>query len=276
MASCLLGDCFDIHGGGRDLVFPHHENEIAQSEAKSGGTYARYWVHNGLLTVNRQKMSKSMNNFITIEDAIRDYGYELIRLSIYQVHYQSNVDFSPAGFLAGLKRLYAWYRTRHKVKEIRKSFSGAADTVLAENHRKKFVEAMDDDFNLPRALAAIQGILQEQNEILKRNRAAEVASLMGLDDLLDEVLPLLEVGCRSPEEYFSDVHNRYLRQINLKPEDIHVAIQSRMKARSDRNFAEADRIRNSLMDMGVQVVDLGEQTRWELTDQALEKLLPNL
>ncbi|MBW7875655.1 MAG: cysteine--tRNA ligase [Candidatus Cloacimonetes bacterium] len=275
MASEILGDSFDIHGGGRDLVFPHHENEIAQSEAKSGGTYARYWVHNGLLTVNRQKMSKSLNNFISIEDAVRDYGYELIRFNIYQYHYQSNIDFSAQGFFLGLSRLYSMYRTRQRVIDYMARHDLTPQSANSHpGFHQAFCEAMDDDFNLPRVMVVIQSVLQSQNEIMDKKFSAQNAmELLSLESLLHNILPILEIGLREPQEFFHEIHSRYLALKSLTFAWVTEKIELRMKHRTDKNFAMADQIRDELLALGVSLLDSRDKTSWELSEKALEELI---
>ncbi len=280
MSNCILGERFDIHGGGRDLVFPHHENEIAQSEARHGCGFASTWVHCGLLTIERQKMSKSTGNFITIEDALREYGVELIRWNLYQYHYASNIDFSDAAFRQGLKKLYSFYRTLSSVQRLSTAFPEFRAVPLPEydpeSFEKEFIEAMDDDLNLPRAMSTVHGWFQAMNEVLALKglkQGRRIQGLLALKESLMEFLNLLEICQEDPESFFRDIHARWFARQGLKADWVDTLVKERNQARKSRDFARADQIRDELAVRGLRLLDTAEGTSWELSDQALEELV---
>jgi cysteinyl-tRNA synthetase len=172
MAKAYLGETFEIHGGGRDLVFPHHENEIAQSESANGKPFAKHWLHNGLLTINKQKMSKSLGNHLLIRDAVKRWPAEVIRLGIVSAHYSSNVDFSEQMFQMLFQRLNYYYSTLVALDEV--AAGAAPDSSVAglseydpERVREQFHEAMCDDFNTAVALAGINAAFRRANELVR-------------------------------------------------------------------------------------------------------------
>lgn len=281
MSSEILGDSFDIHGGGRDLVFPHHENEIAQSEAKSGCQYVKYWLHTGLLTVNRQKMSKSLGNFLSIADAVKRYGAELIRWNVFQVHYTSNIDFSDQGFGQGMKRLYYFYRTMKRADDFLAQYTDDSTVVNpqdgdCQNIRSDFMVAMDDDFNLPRALVAWAGAFQKINEILDAKVAKakkRLSELLAIRDLVRELGDVIGLCQENPADFFDSVHRRFFEKSGLSEEKLLSMLENRAICRSERDFAAADQIRNDLEALGIAVQDTPEGQRYELNDAGLEKII---
>jgi cysteinyl-tRNA synthetase len=237
MAAALLGEPFDIHGGGMDLIFPHHENEIAQSEGASGGTFARYWLHNGFLNVDNEKMSKSLGNFFTIRDVLGKFDGETLRFFMLRTHYRSPFNFSDVHLeeaRTALRRLYT-----------------ALDTVTPSQARldwsqpqaAAFRAAMDEDFNTPVALAVLFDLAGELN----RTRSADTAALLRH---LGGVLGVLQ---QEPRAYL---------QGGLDATAIEAAIAARNTAKVAKNYAEADRIRKELAAKGVELKDGPQGTTW--------------
>jgi cysteinyl-tRNA synthetase len=243
MSEALLGEHFDIHGGGADLQFPHHENEIAQSEGAHGHTFVNVWMHNGFLRVNDEKMSKSLHNFFTIKDVLKVYDPEVVRFFMLRAHYRSPINYSEdtlADAKNALDRLYT-------------SLNGVAapDTALdwAQPIPKRFRAAMDDDFNTPEAMA----VLFELANDLNRTRAPETAGLL---KALGGALGLLQ---RQPSEYLQGAPGEVAA---LDSDKIEAMIAARKEAKMGRDFAEADRIRKELLDHGVQLEDAAQGTVW--------------
>ena len=245
MSRAYLGDTLDIHGGGIDLVFPHHENEIAQSECACPGVpFARHWVHNGWLTVEGEKMSKSLGNFITIRDALAETPGEVIRLVLLSTHYRHPMDWSADGLRqarANLDRLYTALRNAGTATD------GVEDTVDTE------VEAaLCDDLNTPKALAALHrlaGDLNRAGDEAARTQAA--AALRGSGALLG----LLQAD---PEAWFRGAGD----EDGMSDADIEALIAARAAARAQRDFAEADRIRDAMAAEGIALEDTAEGTLW--------------
>jgi cysteinyl-tRNA synthetase len=245
MACALLGEHFDIHGGGADLQFPHHENEIAQSEGAHGPGFVKYWMHNGFVNVDNEKMSKSLGNFFTIRDVLKEYRAEVVRFFILRAHYRSqlnysNVHLADAG--GALTRLYT------ALKEVAPDHE-ALDR--GEAHAIRFAEAMNDDFNTPMAVAVLFDLANEVNKTRSPAMARQLKALAGLLGLLqDDPKAFLQSGATGHQDGLSDTA-------------IQENIEARAAAKRNKNFAEADRIRNELLAAGIVLEDKpGGATEW--------------
>ena len=246
MSSTLLGTHFDIHGGGHDLQFPHHENEIAQSEACNGHQYVNYWMHNGFIRINDEKMSKSLNNFFTIRDVLKEYKAEEIRYFMLNGHYRSPLNYSTEQLdnaRASLTRLYTALRDLPSVE--------AADNSEAE---QRFRAVMSDDFNTPEAIAILFELAREINRLRMEQNYAAAAELGAVLKKLAGILGLLE---RDAESWFKGEATG-----GLDDAAIEALIQARLMARTNKNWAESDRIRDDLKTQGVLLEDKAGTTTW--------------
>jgi cysteinyl-tRNA synthetase len=240
MSADLLGDHFDIHGGGQDLQFPHHENEIAQSEGAHGGIFVNYWLHNGFVRVDDEKMSKSLGNFFTIRDVLKKYDAEVVRFFILRAHYRSPLNYSDVHLddaRQALTRLYT----------ALKGFDGNAEVDWNEAHAQRFRAAMDNDFSTPEAMAVLFDLAGEVNRTGDAKVAAQLKALGGVLGLLQR--PPVEFLQAAPES-------------GLSNEAIDAQIAARVAAKKAKNFAEADGIRDELKAAGVVLEDSAAGTTW--------------
>lgn len=249
MSTCCLGNHFDIHGGGQDLQFPHHENEIAQSEATTGEKFVNVWMHNGFVRIDDEKMSKSLGNFFTVREILARYRAEDVRYFILASHYRSPLNYSDqmldsAG--AALTRLYT------ALRDIEITEPGEQ----ADEYIQRFKQAMDEDFNTAEAIAVLFDLANQVNKIRQDNPAL-ASSLAATLKMLGGVLGLLQ---DDPEHYLRSSGSS--SEGGLDDASIDELIQQRQQAKQDKNWAEADRIRDELKQQGVILEDSGSKTSW--------------
>lgn len=246
MSKKFLGETFDIHGGGLDLKFPHHENEIAQSECCSGKTLANHWMHVAPLNVNGKKMSKSLGNFVTIKDVLKEYHPEVLRMFFYLTHYRKPINFNENSINNAkniLDKLYESIRGFDESKlEVDKSFS------------VKFNNSLKDDFNTPKAIK----VLQEINQQINRQVSTDNSDLRKLKNSLRSFANSIGLLLNSAEDYF-----KYSGDLELDDKKIQEAIEKRNEARANKNFALADSIRKELSEKGIFLEDKEGKTYWK-------------
>ena len=253
MSTKYLGQPFDIHGGGRDLIFPHHENEIAQSEGATGQPLARYWIHNGFLNINQEKMSKSLGNFFTIREILESFDAAALRHYFLSSHYRSPMDFSRDGLEEAGKAIDRIYETIDRVGRAVKAVA-AADGALMESFRQE----MDDDFNTPRALALVF------DEVRTLNRLLDDKQQKGLEPRAEALRSICDILGLLHQGYFERKKSRWLAKAAISRDGIENLIGARERARKAKNWGEADRIRNELAASGVIIEDTPEGTVWKV------------
>ncbi|NLM09443.1 MAG: cysteine--tRNA ligase [Clostridiaceae bacterium] len=245
MANRFLGETIDIHSGGQDLIFPHHENEIAQSEACNGKVFARYWLHNGFININNEKMSKSKGNFFTVRDIAKHFDYEVIRFFLLSAHYRSPINFSDAMLEQAQSALNRIYECRDNLNFF---LSNTEKDTFEEDvyqsfdvYRDRFIEAMEDDLNTADGLAAIFELVREINTRITADSGVGKKTISRALDLLNELTGVLGIMRKEQDVALDD---------NIK-----ALIEERQKARAERNFKRADEIRDQLKEMGIELQD---------------------
>ena len=253
MSRRYLGDTIDIHAGGQDLKFPHHENEIAQSEARSGKTFSNYWMHNEYININNEKMSQSKGNFFTVRDISKLYDLEIVRLFMLSTHYRNPINFSDEILnqsKAGLERLYnAKERLEFIISKLSDNAENAEELKLEEelnSFRQRFIEAMDDDLNTADALSIVFELARFMNSNVNENSTKEFAK-----KVLDEFNELTSV---------LNIVNK--KQDDMLDEEIEALIQKRTEAKKNRDFKLADEIRDELLEKGIILEDTRQGVKW--------------
>lgn len=247
MSEHYLGEQFDIHGGGQDLQFPHHENEIAQSEGVHGHQHVNYWMHNGFVRVDNEKMSKSLGNFFTVREILARYQPEVVRFFILRAHYRSPLNYSDAHLddaRSALERLYTALKNHEPSSEI------VAIDWENDAYAQRFKVAMNDDFNTPEAVAVLFELASEANR-------TDDPRFTGLLRALGGILGLLQ---QSPQQYLQQ--QVIQREDEFSVAEIEQLIQQRLQARKDKNFAQADALRQQLADAGIVLEDGPQGTTW--------------
>lgn len=248
MAGRYLGNTIDIHCGGQDLIFPHHENEIAQSECANGCAFAHYWMHNGYINVDNKKMSKSLGNFFTVREVAEKFGYEPIRYMMIASHYRSPINYSVEVLEQGKSALQRLYNCRENLAFVlsRAEEGGQTPAFLAER-RQEFIDAMEDDLNTADGLAAIFNLARDINTLVAGG--AGKTALEACLQLFDELCDVLGIVYNKPTA--GDLDGQ-----------VEELIAARTAARKAKNFAEADRIRDQLKEMGIVLEDTPQGVKW--------------
>ena len=254
MAKKLLGDTIDIHAGGMDLEFPHHENEIAQSEALTGKPFANYWLHSAYVMVDKQKMSKSLNNFFTARDVLKEYDSDVIRFFMLSAHYRTQINFSKElldSAKASVERLYNTIgNLENLIDEVSRENMNEEEKDYIDSlnkYREKYIQKMDDDFNTADAITVLFELSKDLNTNLNVNSSKEVVSkALGVLRELGAPLGILQKSTKGSLE-----------------DEIEALIEARQKARKEKNFAEADKIRDDLKARGIVLEDTPQGVRWK-------------
>jgi cysteinyl-tRNA synthetase len=276
MSMKLLGETFDIHGGGKDLVFPHHENEIAQSEAASGHPFVRYWMHNGFVNINAEKMSKSLGNFFTIREVLDRYDSEVLRFFLLSAHYRSPIDFSDQNLAdaeAGLDRIYSALSSLDEILATPAAGNGPLGESAHELQEKvsclpqRFREAMDDDFNTALAIAHLFELIRALNKLLAETMASGAYPrelLLQVKNEIATIAGVLGVITSVPSEYQARLKARKSSQLPISVEEIEALVSERSAARKARDFKRSDEIRDGLLAKGIELLDGPGGTEWKV------------
>jgi len=278
MSQKYLGETLDIHGGGKDLIFPHHENEIAQSEAATGKPFARYWIHNGFVNINKEKMSKSLGNILTLKEIFKDWHPEVIRLFLLSSHYRSPVDFSFDALSEVKSALERFYGTLEAIQKELKGPPSSQKKIKSstiEDSRQmlgsfpaQFEEAMDDDFNTAQALGYFFDLQRHLNALLdisKKQRAEEVLAMLKEGfEYFTRFGSILGLFQEDPTNYLDEQKKEGLRRLKLNEGEILRLIDERNLARKEKNWKRGDEIRNDLLSKGIILEDAPAGTIWKI------------
>lgn len=274
MSRKYLGESFDIHGGGEDLVFPHHENEMAQSEACSGKTFVNTWIHHAFVTIKDEKMSKSLHNFLTIREVLKEHHPEALRLTVFSTNYRHPLDYSANALkdaMSGLIRLYNCIANSFDLPDgvsTATAISTPDEIEFITTIDKRFTEAMDNDFNTAQAL----GIIFESVKIINRIRqklpnkpsSADIKLIKDASLTIRCLANILGLLRQEPQDFIKSVQMNHLESINLTKEDLDQLIEKRLTARSARNWGRADEIRDQLLAQNIILKDSQTGTSWSV------------
>jgi len=279
MSGRYLGETFDIHGGGEDLIFPHHENEIAQSTAATGKQPANYWMHNGFVKINSEKMSKSLGNIFPVKEILKNYHPEVLRFFMLQSHYRSPVDYSDESLTEARAGLLRGYRTLQLLKEARNQSSPDSrqdSSIISEKAAgyvsrfkqltEKFDEAMDDDFNTAQALGHVFEMVRLTNNFIveeKKMPAPEKAAIFAeAEKVFDHFSGVLGVFNSDPDQFVLADKETEMRKRGLNVDKIEDLVRQRQAARQNKDWSRADELRKELADMNVVLKDSPTGTAW--------------
>ncbi len=258
MSMRYLGKTIDIHCGGQDLTFPHHENEIAQSEAANGCEFVKYWVHNGFISIDNKKMSKSLGNFFTVREAAEAYGYSTIRMFMLMSHYRSPLNYSGEILIQAQNALERLKTAKSNLEFMAENGTdgdmSAEEKAFADGlgkYRERYIAAMDDDFNTADAISIIFELVREANSMISADKNPTKAAAKAALDMLNELTDVLGLI------YGDDDEDEELKA------KVEALIQARQDARKEKNWAEADRIRDQLKDMGIVIMDSKQGVQWK-------------
>jgi len=276
MSQRYLGDTLDIHGGGKDLIFPHHENEIAQAEGATGKPFVRYWLHNGFVNIDKEKMSKSLGNFLTIKEILKVYHPEVVRLFLLSRHYRSPVDYSTQGMEEAHQNLERFYQTLAAIDEAlaqagekvaRKKGSSPEETAAshkADEFAQRFAEAMDDDFNTAVALAHLFELSHDLNRVLQNPSPHAPQILHKGREAFAMAGGVLGIFQEDPHVFLERERQRKIQALTITPEEIEKLVTERNEARNNKDWARADEIRDQLASHGIILEDGPEGTTWRV------------
>ena len=275
MSRKYLGDTFDIHGGGQDLIFPHHENEVAQSEGASGKTAVKTWIHHGFVTIRDEKMSKSLGNFLTIREILKQYHPEVLRFFIFSTHYRNPLDFSETAMqdaMTGLDKLYGCMAAIDSLKDSLlddKTVIAAKDSDKLHTIEQRFQKAMDDDFNTAQA----QGILFDAARIINKicqhlpasPSRTDVKLLKETGALIKKLAGIMGLLQEDARTYLEQKKKAMLQGLDISEAEILKLIQERKDARAAKEWQRGDNIRDQLLSQGIELKDSAEGTTWEVS-----------
>ncbi|HPR51820.1 MAG TPA: cysteine--tRNA ligase [Deltaproteobacteria bacterium] len=263
MSTHYLGHTLDIHGGGRDLIFPHHENETAQSEGAFDAEFVKYWIHNGFVTIGGDKMSKSLGNFLTIRELTKEVHPEVLRLLLLGRHYRSPIDFSKDAVDASQQTLVRFYEMLDRIAQspVKDGSPRLESTINTFN--ENFDAAMCDDFNTALAIAQLHDLTTQANKFLDDDPTVTSGDKKALEEAMATVSEILGILEEEPAPFLEKIKRSGISEMGISEDEIGALIDARNAARKARDFAKADEIRDTLKAKGIQLKDTPEGTTWE-------------
>jgi len=262
MANAILGDQIDIHGGGMDLIFPHHENEIAQSESKSGKNFAKYWVHNNFIKFDDQKMSKSLGNIIKARTFMTDYNPEILKYMILSVHYRSPINFSFKQIQQSITSLIKIYTALEQAQNSIKEKNNISNTSYFNEEFEIVQTSFNNDINTPIVFAQIFNVIRKFNNAFKNEKNENIAKeFLAFFSLVGSILSLFS---EKPKKILLELNLILLKEKNISLKQIETEIKKRDKSRMEKNYKESDLIREKLLGMGIELKDTIDGTKWSV------------
>ncbi len=275
MSRKYLGESFDIHGGGEDLVFPHHENEVAQSEAASGKPFVTTWIHHAFVTISEEKMSKSLNNFLTIREVLKEHHPEALRLAVFSTQYRHPLDYSEDSLhdaMSGLTRLYNCMLDCTNLPpghDEGKQISSEKEAEILRSLPERFNTAMDNDFNTAQALGTLFETVKTLNRIrqtlAKKPNNNDIDLLQNGAKTVTELANIMGLLRLDPNKFIQEVQAQHLSLVSMTEEELEQLIAERLEARANKNWARADEIRDQLLEKRIELKDSPEGTTWKVT-----------
>ena len=256
-----LGEMIDIHGGGKDLIFPHHENEIAQTESLTEKQFSKYWIHNGLIKINGQKMSKSLNNGILVQDLLKQYNPEVIRMTLLENNYRSDLNIVDGAFDLHESKIYSLYKLFNQIDILGVNLITDKNTNDYKMIDKSFRESMDNDFN---ASVAISNIFDYVTLINKLIITKEIQRLVDIKYAMINIYKPLELLQQDPIKVIEEIKNKYLIKNNIDKSIIEDLINKRKAFKEEKKYEEADKIRDELLSFGIIIKDKGNIVEWDI------------
>ncbi len=263
MSTHFLGPTLDIHGGGRDLIFPHHENETAQSEGAYGVPFVRHWIHNGFVTVEGEKMSKSLGNFMTIRELTKDVHPEVLRLLLLSHHYRSPIDFSHDAVSTSRHALVRFYEMLDRVNLAPAGSGDSRIETLLSAFNAQIDEAMSDDFNTAKAIASLHDLTTEINRTLDQNPVLSADDKAVVGKVVEDVREVFGLLTEEPAAFLESMKRGSVQVTGLTEQEIKSLMDERNQARKAKDFRRSDEIRDMLKAKGIQLKDTPEGTVWE-------------
>lgn len=268
MALDTLGQSIDIHGGGRDLMFPHHENEIAQTEALTGKEFAKYWSHCGLIKINGEKMSKSLGNALSIREALEKYNYEVIKYTLFTKHYSSDINITDDDFKNAEKQLYYFYNTIKEMKKFESIEEIEIEDEVLQSIESKFEEAMEDDFNTAAVISNLHIVFKHLNGMIAKKSKSQIEINSNVFPMvvreLKRLYKIIDLLNQDEEKFIEELKTKYMLKLGISESEIEDKIVSRVEAKKEKNFDKADEIRIDLDNQGIILQDTPNGTTWDI------------